>query len=144
MVGSSTTVDDTFVESHTTCVFHCTSVELGHNDLVVLLKRIRHPKCGFEEFKALFGDQHEVFNIKVFSERLAAVKSQRVGAVFACVPIGFTMEIASNNCRDVCGHDFCCSKVVTSVFTKFDFVSVGVAENFPLSRCINSELVGGF
>ncbi len=85
-------------------VLHRTVVELGDVELVVLVERVRVAEGVLEELEALLGDLHQLGGVEVGDDRLAAVVTQRDGAVLALVGVQHLVVLAGHDRGDVGRH----------------------------------------
>ena len=76
-VGDLAAEDVAFEDGHGPCVFHGPGVELGDEELVVLLERVRAAELGLEELEALPGEFEDVVRVQVLHERFAGEDAQR-------------------------------------------------------------------
>ncbi len=76
-VGDLAAEDVAFQDGDGPGVFHGAGVELRHEELVVLLERVRAAELGLEELETLPGEFEDVVGIEVLHERLAGEDAQR-------------------------------------------------------------------
>ncbi|CWB25357.1 Uncharacterised protein [Streptococcus pneumoniae] len=67
-VFSAAARDVRLEEGHTAGVLHRAGVELGHEQLVVLLERVGVAVLGFEELEALAGELEDVLRVQVLHQ----------------------------------------------------------------------------
>ena len=90
---------------HATRVLHCPGIELGHEQLIVLLKRVRGLELFLVELEALTSQLKHILSIHEGHERLTGVHAQRdyatlrVGQLTRHLLVG-----AGHNCGNVRGH----------------------------------------
>ena len=70
-VGDLGAEDVALEDGHGAGVLHGAGVELGHEELVVLLERVRAVELLLEELEALPGELEDVVGVEVLRERLA-------------------------------------------------------------------------
>ena len=91
-------------QGHAAGVLHRAHVVLRHVELVVLAERVGVVERLLEELEALAGQLHELLDVHVLDEGLAAVVAERDVAVLALVGVEHLVVLAGDERGDVRRH----------------------------------------
>ena len=139
-IGHARPEDHFFAEGHTARVFHCTRIELRHEELVVLCEWVAHAEGALEELEALLGNEEDVLGIEVLSQRGTAVNAERIGAMRTRVGVEHRRVWPSNQRSDVGGD----ARSWFELPDRGALLGAGVvADDLPVLRRSDRELEGG-
>ena len=99
-LGHFRTEDERFVEGDRADVFHSAGRELGHEELVVLLKRIRILVGLAVEVEALLGQGEDLVRVQVLGQRLAAEDAE----IDVAVPVSHAVVRTRDDRGQVARH----------------------------------------
>ncbi|SIK30823.1 Uncharacterised protein [Mycobacteroides abscessus subsp. abscessus] len=104
-LGGPGAEDVVLEDRHRSGVLHRPGIELGDEELIVLLERVGHPELAFEELEARAGDGEEVLRVEVLEEGLTAVEPERHGLSVGGDELGVDAAVGAGDDRGDVGRD---------------------------------------